>query len=263
MGEQHHAPFQLSFNSSLRVDWRGSRAASDGGLIVVREWDEWLGMGALIERYLTDTRRGRSTPLPPADSLRQSVYSRLAGYEDVNDGERVSADPTVRLIGSENIWERGTALTSRWHSFEPERPAEAENLAGLAAIKRELIGKPGAIGSPRGWCWTWRVPRSQSMGSGSTAPTTDVSSPLAITRCCCSTARGTVWRRSCGLATCTAPREGKKSSCPRPSGSRGTGRRSPSGLTSPLPSRRCRRHWRSGASSTPFASRPTRAWNDT
>ena len=53
MGEQHHEPFQLSFNSSLRVDFRGSRVTSDGGLIVVRELDEWLGMGALIEQHPT------------------------------------------------------------------------------------------------------------------------------------------------------------------------------------------------------------------
>jgi Transposase DDE domain group 1 len=149
MGEKHHEPFQLSFNSSLRVDFRGSRVTSDGGLIVVRELDERLGMGALIERYLTDTRRGRNTQLPLADLLRQSVYSRLAGYEDVNDAERVSADPTFRLIGSENIWERGAALTSRLHSFETELLAEAANLAGLTAINRELIGKAEAIESPR------------------------------------------------------------------------------------------------------------------
>jgi hypothetical protein len=77
------------------------------------------------------------------------VYSRLAGYEDVNDAERVSADPTFRLIGSERIWERGAALTSRLHSFETELLAEAENLAGLTAINRELIGRAEAIESPR------------------------------------------------------------------------------------------------------------------
>ena len=37
---------------------------------------------------------------PLADLLRQSVYSRLAGYEDLNDAVRVSADPTFRLLGS-------------------------------------------------------------------------------------------------------------------------------------------------------------------
>ena len=149
MGEKHHKPFQLSFNSSLRVDVQGSRVTSDGGLILVRELEERLGMGALIEPHLADTRRGRNTQFPLADLLRQSVYSRLACYEDVNDAERVSADPTFRLIGSENIWERGAALTSRWHSFETELLAEAENLAGLTAINRELIGRAEVIDSPR------------------------------------------------------------------------------------------------------------------
>ena len=38
-----------------------------------------------------------------ADLFRQSVYSRVAGYEDVNDAERLSQDPTFRLIGSEKV----------------------------------------------------------------------------------------------------------------------------------------------------------------
>src|SRR5215469_14176608 len=126
-----------------------SRVTSDGGLILIRELDEHLGMNRLIEQHLTDSRRGKNTQLPLADLLRQSVYSRLAGYEDVNDAERVSADPTFRLIGSERIWDRGAALTSRLQSFEAELLAEPENLAGLSAINRELIGKAQAIDSPQ------------------------------------------------------------------------------------------------------------------
>ena len=78
----------------------------------MRELDERLGFSELMEQHLTDSR-GKNTQLPLADLLRQSVYSRLAGYEDMNDDERVSQDPTFRLIGSEKIWERGAALTSR------------------------------------------------------------------------------------------------------------------------------------------------------
>ena len=92
---------------------------SDGGLVLVRELDERLGFGELIERHLADSR-GKNTQLPLADLLRQSVYSRLAGYEDVNDAERLSQDPAFRLIGSSKIWERGAALTSRLQSFETE-----------------------------------------------------------------------------------------------------------------------------------------------
>jgi hypothetical protein len=81
--------------------------------------------------------------------LRQSVYSRLAGYEDVNDAERLSQDPAFRLIGPEKIWERGAALTSRLQSFEAEMLAGEENFAGLRRINRELIGRAEALDSPQ------------------------------------------------------------------------------------------------------------------
>ena len=87
MGERQNEPLQLSFNASLKVDFQGSRVTSDGGLILVRELDERLGLGDLIAEHLSDARRGKNTQLPLADLFRQSVYSRVAGYEDVNDAE--------------------------------------------------------------------------------------------------------------------------------------------------------------------------------
>ena len=95
MGEKQNRSFQLCFNGFLKVDFQGSRVTSDGGLILVRELDDHLGMNQLIEQHLTDSRRGQNTQLP-ADLLRQSVYSRLAGYEDVNDAERL---PEIRPSG--------------------------------------------------------------------------------------------------------------------------------------------------------------------
>ena len=127
MGESQNQPFQLSFNKLLRVDFQGSRVTSDGGLILVRELDE---------QY------------PLADLLRQSVYSRLAGYEDLNDAARLSADPTFRLIGSEKVWERGAALTSTLHWFETHLLAREENPTGLGRLNRELVARVEGVGSP-------------------------------------------------------------------------------------------------------------------
>jgi hypothetical protein len=110
--------------------------------------DERLGFGELIARHLTDSR-GKNAQLPLADLLRQSVYSRLAGYEDLDDAARLSQDPTFRLIGSRKIWERGAALTSRLQSFETELLTQADNLAGLAALNRELVARAETIASPR------------------------------------------------------------------------------------------------------------------
>src|SRR5271166_5029766 len=89
VGERQEQPFRLSFNGRLRVDFQGARMTSDGGLLLVRELDEQLGFGEIIERYLTNDR-AKNTQLPLTDLVRQSVYSRLVGYEDVNDAERLS-----------------------------------------------------------------------------------------------------------------------------------------------------------------------------
>ena len=147
MGESQKQGFQLSFNRFLRIGFQGSRVTSNGGLILVRELDERLAFGELIEQHLTDSRANNAR-FSFADLLRQSVYSRLAGYEDVNDAERLSQDPTFRLIGSEKIWDRGAALPSRLQTFETELLAEEGNFAGLARLNRELIGKAEAINSP-------------------------------------------------------------------------------------------------------------------
>src|SRR5271154_903140 len=144
VGERQEQPFELSFNSRLRVNFQGSRVTSNGGLLLVRELDERLGFGELIERYLTDDR-AKNTQLPLTDLVRQSVYSRLAGYEDVNDTERLSQDPAFRLIGSQKVLERGAALTSRLQSFKTELLTQVANLAGLAVLNRELVAKGEAI----------------------------------------------------------------------------------------------------------------------
>ena len=56
VGERQEQPFELSFNGRLRVDFQGARVTSDGGLLLVRELDERLGFGELIERHLADVR---------------------------------------------------------------------------------------------------------------------------------------------------------------------------------------------------------------
>jgi hypothetical protein len=118
-------------------------------VLLVRELDERLGLSSLMAEHITDDRRGKNTQLPLPDLLRESIYSRLVGYEDVNDAERLSQDPTFRLIGSEKIWERGAALPSRLHWFETEVLSQEENLDGLSRINRELLAQAEAMDSPQ------------------------------------------------------------------------------------------------------------------
>jgi len=104
----------------------------------VRKWRNWQ------THQLDPDFRNELVPankqFTVADLLRQSVYSRLAGYEDLNDAERLAADPTFRLISSQRIWDRGAALTSTLHWFETELLTREENLIGLMALNRETLG---------------------------------------------------------------------------------------------------------------------------
>jgi hypothetical protein len=77
----------------------------------------------------------------------RSVCARLAGYEDLNDAERLSQDPTFRLMGSERIWDQGAALACRLRTFETDLLAEDENFAGLGRLNRALIGKAETMDS--------------------------------------------------------------------------------------------------------------------
>jgi Transposase DDE domain group 1 len=79
VGERQERPFQLSFNGSLRVDFQGARVTSDGGLLLVRELDERLGFGELIEQHLTDGHRFTAVGSPGHDRLPHEVGQRPTG----------------------------------------------------------------------------------------------------------------------------------------------------------------------------------------
>ena len=139
MGDATSDPIQLSFNSQLRVEFRGATVTSDAGLLLPRELDEHLGLGALIERHLTDPRCGRNRQFPLVDLFRQSIYSRLAGYEDTNDAERLAVDPTFRMLASRERRETSVALTSTLHWFETEVLTEEDNYQGLARLNTDVV----------------------------------------------------------------------------------------------------------------------------
>ena len=81
MGEKQNQPFQLWFNAFLKVDFQGSRVTSNGGLILVRELDERLGLEKLIEEHLSDSRQGMNKQFTLADLL-----LRLQNLEPKEEG---------------------------------------------------------------------------------------------------------------------------------------------------------------------------------
>src|SRR3954464_9260273 len=139
-GETNKA-LRVAFDRRLRLEFHGSRITSDGGLLAYRELDDALGLTVTGVSALADGRRGKNIRPRLLGLLRQAVYGRLAGYEDVNDAERLARDPAMRaIVGREGI-AQPAASTSQMGRFETEWLASEANLAALTALSGAWIDR--------------------------------------------------------------------------------------------------------------------------
>ena len=97
-GESKSEALRLDFDRRLMLQFRGSGVTSDAGLLAYRELDDALGLTTIAGDILADARTGKNGRHALVGMLRQSVFGRLAGYEDVNDAERLRHDPAMRWI---------------------------------------------------------------------------------------------------------------------------------------------------------------------
>src|SRR5262249_30014441 len=96
MGDCQTDPLRPQFDRRLRLEFHGAKVTSDAGLLAYRELDDALQLTDSAADVLRDTRTGRNTRHHLAALLRQSVFGRLAGYEDLNDAQRLRVDPAMR-----------------------------------------------------------------------------------------------------------------------------------------------------------------------
>ena len=130
-------PLRVAFDRRMKLQFHGAQITSDGGLLAYRELDDAFGLTAMGASALGEGRRGRNI------RLRQAVYGRLAGYEDVNDAERLARDPVMRAIVGREGMDRPAASTSQMSRLETEWLASEANLAAAQGPVRRL-DRPGA-----------------------------------------------------------------------------------------------------------------------
>ena len=139
MGDGENAPLRLQSNPKVRLEFHGSTITSDAGLLAFREFDDALGLTEIAEDYLQESRTGRNILHHLVPLLRQSIFSRLAGYDDTNDAVRLSQDPAMRVIVGWQGSERKGASTSEMGRFETEFLTQEDNLKGVARINTQWV----------------------------------------------------------------------------------------------------------------------------
>jgi hypothetical protein len=113
-GEADQGALRLGFDRRLLLQFRGSAITSDAGLLAYRELDDTLRLTSTEAETLADARTGKNGRHRPAGLLRQSVFGRLAGYEDANDTDRVCHDPAMRWVVGDRAITGSVALPARW-----------------------------------------------------------------------------------------------------------------------------------------------------
>src|SRR5438477_1086940 len=131
MGDNQSDTARVDFDRKIKLEFHGSTVTSDAGLLAYRELDDALALTGSAATGLHDTRTGQNTQHSLLALLRQSIYSRLAGYEDVNDAERLCLDPALRTVVGGRAKEQTAASTSEMARFETETLSTKENLKFL------------------------------------------------------------------------------------------------------------------------------------
>ncbi len=126
----------IRFNRKIKLEFHGARLTSDGGLLAYRELDEALGLFKSVSTVMSDKRTGRNIQHDMASLLRQSVYTRLAGYEDVNDAQRLSVDPVMRAVTGKR---KNAASNNTIGRFETEVLTLKENIDSLSEINGRWV----------------------------------------------------------------------------------------------------------------------------
>ena len=140
-GEAREPPFRVTFDRRIKLEFHGARITSDGGLLAYRELDDAFGLTATAVSTLAEGRRGKNIRHRLLGLFRQAVYGRLAGYEDVNDAERLARDPVMRAIVGREGTDRAAASTSQMGRLETEWLATEANLAALASLSGAWIDR--------------------------------------------------------------------------------------------------------------------------
>jgi Transposase DDE domain group 1 len=76
----------------IEANFAGGQVSSDGGVMLLRQVDRWLGFTKQLDRILPDRRNRLLIQHSQQSLLRQRIYGLALGYEDLNDHDSLRQD---------------------------------------------------------------------------------------------------------------------------------------------------------------------------
>ena len=151
-GESNGGALRLDFDRRLMLQFRGSVVTSDARVcspIANSTVSDCRRLAAIGSGRPAHGQNGRHAFV---GMLRRSVFGRLAGYEDVNDADRLRHDPTMRwIVGVKRGWTGRCSLAEPNGPFrDPWLTAADKNLSALADLSGQWIDRVHGRRPPRG-----------------------------------------------------------------------------------------------------------------
>ncbi len=138
-GETELRDIRVGFDRRVKLEFHGSHITSDAGLLPFRDLDDALGLTEIAATALSDIRTGKNGRHSLIAQFRQSLFGRVAGYEDVNDADRLAKDPAMRWIVGGRAITNDAASTSQMARFETEVLTQNENMSALTDLSGQWI----------------------------------------------------------------------------------------------------------------------------
>ena len=96
--------FQGLGRRRVQAEFDGGHLSSDGGLLLLRDVDERLGLIERLARCFSDYRDPDLIEHRAVELLRQRIYGLALGYEDLTDHDDLLRDPLLALAsGKEDV----------------------------------------------------------------------------------------------------------------------------------------------------------------
>jgi Transposase DDE domain group 1 len=149
-------PIRLQFQRKpLVLSCDAPNISSDGGVLLLRQVDDRLGLTHEFATLLEDHRHPDRRRHDRREQFRQRVYQIALGYEDCNDADRLRHDPAIqhacdsdRPLSSQptlSRWENeitGRELNRLWRAFERQYVDELDPTTAFVVLDADGTDDP-------------------------------------------------------------------------------------------------------------------------
>src|SRR5512144_643566 len=100
----------------VQAEFSGGAITSDGGVVLLRQVDQRIGLTARLAQALPDPRNPARCDHSLRDLLRQRIYGLALGYEDLNDHHGLRQDVAVQTAVDRDTPLASPATLCRWEN---------------------------------------------------------------------------------------------------------------------------------------------------